>query len=67
MNWKLKLLLASTITIVSLSTSGCVTTRKSRVPEFIERLGHGYTNEQKAVIGDMLGYINDLEYARKGH
>ena len=67
MNWKLKLLLASTITIVSLSTSGCVTTRKSRVPEFIERLGQSYTPEQKAVIGEMLGYINDLEYQQKRH
>lgn len=56
------MLLKSMIAIAILFATGCVTTRKSRVPEFIERLGQSYTPEQKAVIGEMLGYINDLEY-----
>lgn len=50
------------IAIAISSLSGCVTTKKSRVPEFIDRLGHAYTPEQKNVIVDMLEYINGLEY-----
>ena len=61
MNWNSKLLKIAMIGIVSLSISGCGTTRTSRIPEFVGRLGQGYTPEQKSVIGDMLQYINDLE------
>lgn len=42
--------------------AGCATARTSRVPEFIRRLNqHEFTKEQRAVVGDILHYVNELE------
>ena len=56
------LLLAATMSTVILSTSGCVTLRESRIPEFLQKLNnHEFSSEQKETIGEILHYVNELE------
>jgi hypothetical protein len=56
------LLLAATMSTVILSTSGCVTLRQSRIPEFLQKLNnHEFSIEEKETIGEILYYINELE------
>jgi hypothetical protein len=49
--------------ILMASTLGCAaTTKRSRVPEFIERLKqHQFSQPERVVIGDILHYVNELE------
>jgi hypothetical protein len=47
---------------VILSTSGCVTLRQSRIPEFLQKLNnHEFSIEEKETIGEILHYVNELE------
>jgi hypothetical protein len=56
------LLLAATMSTVILSTSGCVTLKESRIPEFLQKLNnHEFSIEEKETIGEILHYVNELE------
>ena len=62
MNTLKNLLIAGTIVIASLSTSGCTTLKPSRIPEMIQRLdAHDFDKEEKQTISALLHYINYLE------
>ena len=42
--------------------SGCVTTRPSKIPYFLEEIDRfEFEADEKEVIGKMLYYINELE------
>jgi hypothetical protein len=57
-----KLLLVATISTALISISGCVTLKKSRVPEFLEELSnHEFNQEERQTIGEILEYVNQLE------
>jgi Flp pilus assembly protein TadD len=54
------------ITLI-LSMSGCITMKppKSKIPHFISRLKvHSFTAQEKATIGEILRYVNELEHRR---
>lgn len=57
-----KLLLVATISTALILSSGCVTLRKSRVPEFLKELSnHEFNQEERQTIGEILEYVNQLE------
>ena len=63
MKLKLNWLVGCMLITASVLSSGCATSKPTRVPEFISKLSQQqYSPEQKQVIGEMLRYINDLEY-----
>jgi len=43
-------------------TSGCVTIKQSRVPQFLEELNsHEFDFAERQTIGKILDYVNQLE------
>ena len=66
MNMKKNFYVALTISILSLSMTGCVPTiKQSKIPVFLERLkNERFTREQKVIVGDLLHYVNDLETSK---
>jgi hypothetical protein len=62
MNTLKSLLIAGTLGIACLSTTGCTTLRPSRIPEMIQRLDvHDFDTDEKQTISALLHYINYLE------
>ncbi len=58
---KSSLLAATTITTILL-TSGCITPRESKIPEFLQKLNnHEFSADEKETIGEILYYVNELE------
>ena len=56
------LLLGVTISTMLIFSSGCVTLKQSRIPEFLQELNnHEFNQEQRQTIGEILEYINQLE------
>jgi len=57
-----RLLLVATMSIAIILPSGCVTLKKSRIPEFLQKLNnHEFSVDEKATIGEILYYVNELE------
>jgi hypothetical protein len=57
-----KLRIVGIIVTASLLMNGCVTVKKSRIPEFLQELNnHEFNQYQKQTIGKILDYVNTLE------
>jgi hypothetical protein len=43
-------------------SSGCLTLRESRIPEFMKALSsHDFNQEERQTIGEILEYVNHME------
>jgi hypothetical protein len=50
------------MSIAIILPSGCVTLKESRIPEFLQKLNnHEFSVDEKATIGEILYYVNELE------
>lgn len=57
-----KLLIVATISTALILSSGCLTLRESRIPEFMKALSsHDFNQEERQTIGEILEYVNHME------